>query len=89
MDERNKRGLVLLNRSELITGVAATGFAGFAATRAWAQFAPDPALAALSTKSGGYAVDAKQVFDTIVIGAGTAGMPLANQAAARGSRTLL
>ena len=84
MDERNKRGLVLLNRRELITGVAATGFAGFAATRAWAQFAPDPALAAQSTKSGGYAVDARQVFDTIVIGAGTAGMPLANQAAARG-----
>jgi len=73
-----ERGLVLLNRRELIAGVAATGFAGLAATRAWAQFAPDPALAAQSTKSGGYAVDARQLFDTIVLGAGTAGMPLAN-----------
>ena len=77
MTERNKRGVVLLNRRELITGVAATGFAGFAAARAWAQFAPDPALAAQSTRSGGYAVDARQVFDTIVIGAGKASAAMA------------
>ncbi len=81
--------LVRLNRRELIGGVAATGLAGFAATRAWAQFAPDPALAAQSTRSGGYAVDPRQAFDVIVIGAGTAGMPLANQAAARGARVLV
>jgi fumarate reductase flavoprotein subunit len=74
-----------ISRRELVAGIAASGVIGWGASRAWAQFGPDPALVAQAATSGRYTVNPKQVFDLIVVGAGTAGMPLAFQAAQRGT----
>jgi fumarate reductase flavoprotein subunit len=77
----------MMTKRELLIGAAAASVAGFGATRAWGQGLGPPTtaeLAAQAAASGRYAVDPNQVFDVIVVGAGTAGMPLAFQAATRG-----
>lgn len=83
MTDHPERDPARLNRREIVTGIAASGLF-FGALPSWAQFAPDPAQMAQAARSGRYAVDPKQLFDVIVIGAGTAGMPVAFQAANRG-----
>ena len=81
------RNRLNISRRELLAGAGAASVAGFGWSSAWAQGLGDPTtaeMAAQAAASGRYAIDTNQVFDVIVIGAGTAGMPLAFQAAARG-----
>lgn len=74
----------MITKRHLLTGAAAAGIATFGAGQGWAQFAADPSQVAQATAVGHYQVDPNELFDVIVIGAGTAGMPLAFQAAKRG-----
>lgn len=76
----------MITKRELLIGAAAASVAGFG-PRAWGQGLGPPTtaeMAAQAAASGRYAVDPSQEFDAIVVGAGTAGMPLAFQAAMRG-----
>ncbi len=64
-----------LSKRTLLRGMGAAGLVGLGGNQAWAAgsyFGPE------------YAVDPNTTFDVIVIGAGTAGMPLALWASARG-----
>src|SRR5580765_5634840 len=64
-----------LSKRGLLRGVGAAGLLGLGARRA---------LAAGTYGMPEYAVDPNTLFDVIVIGAGTAGMPLALWASTRG-----
>lgn len=73
------------NKRQFITGAAAAGLGLGFGLPAWAQgFQPNPQQMIQAAKSGQYAVDPNTMFDVIVIGSGTAGMPLAIEAAKRG-----
>lgn len=84
MSQRRQGDAARLSRREMVGGLVASGLLGWTARTSWAQFGPDPAQMAQAARSGGYALDPGQVFDVIVVGAGTAGMPLAFEAARRG-----
>lgn len=64
-----------LSKRALLRGIGAAGLVGLGGSRAWA---------AGSYGGPEYTVDPNTMFDVIVIGAGTAGMPLAMWAATRG-----
>ncbi len=88
MTDHMWRNRLIVSRRDLLAGAGAASVASFGWSSAWAQGglgAPTTAeMAAQAAASGRYEIDTNQVFDVIVVGAGTAGMPLAFQAAARG-----